>query len=48
MEKLKEVESKEKYHVEISNRFPALEDLDTEVTIIIPWKSSREFWPKIV
>jgi hypothetical protein len=28
LKKLKEAESKEKYHVEVSNRFAALEDLD--------------------
>jgi hypothetical protein len=31
LNKLKEVEVKEQYQVEISNRFAALEDLDTEV-----------------
>jgi uncharacterized metal-binding protein YceD (DUF177 family) len=30
---LNEVESKEQYRVEVSNRFAALEDLDTEVEI---------------
>jgi hypothetical protein len=29
LKKLNEVEGKEQYHVEISNRFPALENLDT-------------------
>jgi hypothetical protein len=33
MEKLNEVECKEQYHVEISNRFTALENLDTWVDI---------------
>jgi hypothetical protein len=32
--KLDEVEGKEKYHIEVSCRFAALEDLDTEVEII--------------
>jgi hypothetical protein len=35
LKKLNEVEGKEKYHVEISNRFAALEDLDAEVEINI-------------
>jgi hypothetical protein len=29
LKKLNKVEGKEKYHVEVSNRFAALEDLDT-------------------
>jgi hypothetical protein len=33
LKKLNEIESKEKYHVEVSNRFAALEDLDAEVEI---------------
>jgi hypothetical protein len=33
MKKLKKVESKEQHHVEVSNRFAALENLDTEVDI---------------
>jgi hypothetical protein len=31
LKKLNKVEGKEKYHVEVSNRFSALEDLNTEV-----------------
>jgi hypothetical protein len=31
--KLNEIEGKEKYRVEVSNRFAALEDLDSEVEI---------------
>jgi hypothetical protein len=31
LKKLNEVEAKGQYHVEISSRFAALEDLDTEV-----------------
>jgi uncharacterized metal-binding protein YceD (DUF177 family) len=31
LKKLNEAGSKEKYYVEVSNRFAALEDLDTEV-----------------
>jgi hypothetical protein len=33
LKKLNEVEGKEKYHVEVSNRFAALEDLNAEVDI---------------
>jgi hypothetical protein len=33
LKKLNEVERKEKYGVAVSNRFAALEDLDTEVDI---------------
>jgi maleate cis-trans isomerase len=33
--KLKEVAAEEKCRVEVSNRFAALEDLDTEVEIIV-------------
>jgi hypothetical protein len=33
LRKLNEVEGKEQYCVEVSNRFAALEDLETEVTI---------------
>jgi hypothetical protein len=33
VKKLNEVECKEQHHVEISNRFTALENLDTEVNI---------------
>jgi hypothetical protein len=40
--KLNEVEGKEQYHVEISNRFAALEDLDTEVEINSAWEVIRE------
>jgi hypothetical protein len=37
---LNDVESKEQFCVEVSNRFAALEDLDTEVEI----NSARETW----
>jgi hypothetical protein len=33
LKKLNEVEGKEQYHVEVSNRLASLEDLDTEVEI---------------
>jgi hypothetical protein len=34
LNKLNEVGGKEKYHAEVSNRFAALEGLDTEVELI--------------
>jgi hypothetical protein len=40
--KLNEVEGKEKYCVEVSNRFAALEDLDGEVEITTVWETIRE------
>jgi hypothetical protein len=33
---------KEKYHVEVWNRFAALKDLDAEVEIITAWEMIRE------
>jgi hypothetical protein len=42
LKKLNEVEGKEKYCVEVSNRFAALEDLDTEVEINTIWVMIRE------
>jgi hypothetical protein len=33
LKKLNNIESREKYCIEVSNRFAALEDLDTEVEI---------------
>jgi hypothetical protein len=42
LKKLNEVESKEKYHVEVSNRFVALEDMDAEVEINSAWEMIRE------
>jgi hypothetical protein len=39
---LNEVEVKENYCVEVSNRFAALEDLDAEVEINIVWETIRE------
>jgi hypothetical protein len=41
LKKLNEVEGKEQYHVEVSNRFAALEDLDTEVKINSAWEIER-------
>jgi hypothetical protein len=41
LKKLNEVEGKEQYCVEISNRFATLEHLDTEVDIKIAVSRSR-------
>jgi hypothetical protein len=38
LKKLNDVEGKEQFRVKVSNRFAALEDLDTEVEIIVPGK----------
>jgi hypothetical protein len=40
--KLNEVEDIEQFHVEISNRFAALEDLDAEVELNSAWEMIRE------
>jgi hypothetical protein len=42
LKKLNYVEGKEKYHVEVSNRFAALQDMDTEGEINSSWKMIRE------
>jgi hypothetical protein len=42
IKKLNEVEGKEQYCAEISNRFAALENLDTEVDINITWGTLRD------
>jgi hypothetical protein len=42
LKKLNEVEGKEQYCVEVSNRFAALEDLDTEVEINSAWETLRK------
>jgi hypothetical protein len=42
LKKLNEVEGKEKFRVEVSNRFASLEDLDAEVEINIAWETIRE------
>jgi hypothetical protein len=39
LKKLNEVEGKEQCRVEVSNRFTALEDLDTEVEINSAWET---------
>jgi hypothetical protein len=41
LKKIKEVEGKDKYRIEVSNRFAALEDLDTEVEINSAWETER-------
>jgi hypothetical protein len=41
VKKLNEVEGKEKYHVEVSNKFAA-EDLDAKVEINTVWETIRE------
>jgi hypothetical protein len=50
LKKLNEIEAKDKYHVQVSNRFAALEDLDPEVEINTIWEMNREriskFQPK--
>jgi hypothetical protein len=42
LKKLNEVEGKEQFRVEVSNRFAALEDMDTEVEINSAWETIRE------
>jgi phosphomevalonate kinase len=42
LKKLNDVEGKEQFRVEISNRFAAMEDLDTEVEINSAWETIRE------
>jgi hypothetical protein len=42
LKKLNDVEGKEQFRVEVSNRIAALEDLDTEVEINSSWETIRE------
>jgi hypothetical protein len=42
LKKLNRVEGKEQYHVEISDRFAALENFDTDVDINRAWESIRD------
>ncbi|PNF19084.1 hypothetical protein B7P43_G11233 [Cryptotermes secundus] len=42
LKKLNEVEAKDQYRVEISNRFAALENLDTKVDVNKAWETIRE------
>jgi hypothetical protein len=51
LKKLNDVEGKEQFRVEVTNRFAALEDLDTEVEINSALETIREntkFQPKRV
>jgi hypothetical protein len=41
LKKLSEIEGKEQYRVEISNRFVALENLDTEVDVNKAWEEMK-------
>jgi hypothetical protein len=41
LKKLNEIEGNEKCHVEVSNRFATLEDLDAEVEINTIWETIR-------
>jgi hypothetical protein len=43
LKKLNEVGDKEQFRVEVSNRFAALEDLDTEVEINSAWEMIRRY-----
>jgi hypothetical protein len=42
LEKLNEVEGKEQFRVEVSDRFAALEDLEAEVEINSAWEMIKE------
>jgi hypothetical protein len=42
LKKLNKVEGKEQLRVEVSNRFAALEDLDTELKINSAWETIKE------
>jgi hypothetical protein len=42
LKKLNEVDGKEQYRVEISNRFADLQDLDTEMNVNKAWEIIRE------
>jgi hypothetical protein len=42
LKKLHEGEGKEQYHVQVSNRFAALEDLDTQEEIKSAWDTIRK------
>jgi hypothetical protein len=42
LKKLNDLEGKEQFRVEVSNRFAALEDLDTRVEINSAWETIRE------
>jgi hypothetical protein len=42
LQKLNELEGKEQFSVEVSNKFAALEDLNAEVEINSAWETIRE------
>jgi hypothetical protein len=42
LKRLNEVQGKEQFHVEVSNRFAALEDLDSGVEIDSAWETIRK------
>jgi hypothetical protein len=42
LKNINDVEGKEQFRVEVSNRFAALEDLDTEVEINSAWERIKE------
>jgi hypothetical protein len=42
LKKLNDVEGKEQFRVEVSNRFAALEDLNSEVEVNSAWETIRE------
>jgi hypothetical protein len=42
LKKLNDIEGKEQFRVEVSNRFAALEDFDVEVEINSAWETIRE------
>jgi hypothetical protein len=42
LKKLNEIEGKEMYYIEVSNRFAALEDLDAEVEVNSAWEMIRD------
>jgi hypothetical protein len=42
LKKLNEVEGNKQFHVDVSNRFAALEDFSTEVEINSAWETIRE------
>jgi hypothetical protein len=51
LKKLNDVEGKEQFCIEVSNKFAALKDFDAEVEINSAWEMIREnakFPPKIV
>jgi hypothetical protein len=41
LKKLNKVEGRKQFHVEVSDRFAALEDLDAEVEISSAWETTK-------